>query len=1335
MALIDCLKKAGFSQEEIDALRKDFAVPEGQTEEQAFLDHISVLEQQELDQMSSIRDQLGIEIPEPVQTTEEFKLTPEAEEILNNEKGVPAFISKKLEKVAKDNEVEITDSMTPNDVIEALRDKKKQGQIKQDDAQETQTEDQTTETQESTVQVDKPSDVNEGDVVKYGGINYNVANINDKGGFDLVGVDDRNFRVKDARITDTEFEGKIVTEPAPESPGASEDVSPENIPPPQEEDIDTSRTGPQFGRFTDRILKSDLDESTKKKIREISKDADTVSHKRATVLADAYVDTNGVNETLEELKNLDSIVWSSGEGVGVNVGKRLLKEFKNDSLKQAQIFEAINRGVRESGRTISRLADQSQLTPEDRLFAFARSSHAARTEKLNEKIGDVDIATILDGIDLSISEETIDNAIAKANVDIKPTNQEDITRGRDLVSEAMSELRALGLGSGPILLSDDGIKALTKLFKGLSLQFKGNISKIRDSWNNSLKDSAEDTWNAITKTTDVLKDAAKIRSQNIKDIVSDHIKNPDFSTIEEKLINEGVDIKLAGRLSKTLRDSISAELESRKGAIQDQIARLGGNSIKHTEALIDVARDGLLHQDQVADAVLKSLGLEILSQRDFTELNNLLDDVQKATSKRQKTRIENQIIDKISQLQISPKKQTLDFMLGMFYTGILSHLGTQKVALVGAGFGAFFEMLAASGQVITKSPKSVFKAWGKAFTPEGFGSGLQAYREILDTGNVEAIQFLDDAPMHSMSAFQRYMNANHKNLAKTAFQGFWTLSTYLYRNLLAMDALLTSGLTESLAYIEAANETLAQHSNLKGSPEFYTRLNEMLGETNKDLLKQQVQSEINQGLIPKNESKTRLRELILENRNNDIQERALNRALQSILMNTEVSGLLPSSIVSFFSQAQNIKEDDHPAIASFKLLAKLLFPIVRVPANAVTRAYQFSPLLMIERGVVDPILQKATGRIPKVKSFDIKSRESKVGTLDPRERKAQLARSILGTTLGLVGLAMFGFGDEDEPFIRITGKGMEDFRLNSSVLGEDFKENRVQFRTRKGGKYSEGFKWEDTPFSWFFAPLGAITDLRLQGKDTSMSYLKIAEYAAKGVMDGSYDLSLTFLGDFIKAAEVGVKNPKIGVNYITNKPAGNYNEYLVYRELNRKMTPFLIPGTYKDLGNIYRDLADKPIPRVNRMSDFFLRDLGLLESFYAAEPVRDKFGNPVYSDFDFPGAPAALEDVVDNLWNGDKPTFPEYEILRGKSFVFPDDYNGSGIRGITTEDKALFKQTYKKHFKKLFNRNTKKIQRLDKEELNTLLDDIHDDARKATQKEILPAGKGTLSERYAKLKN
>jgi hypothetical protein len=50
-------------------------------------------------------------------------VTPAARELLRaiDAGGVPAFITANLKQIAQDNEIEVTDAMTPNEIVEALR--------------------------------------------------------------------------------------------------------------------------------------------------------------------------------------------------------------------------------------------------------------------------------------------------------------------------------------------------------------------------------------------------------------------------------------------------------------------------------------------------------------------------------------------------------------------------------------------------------------------------------------------------------------------------------------------------------------------------------------------------------------------------------------------------------------------------------------------------------------------------------------------------------------------------------------------------------------------------------------------------------------------------------------------------------------------------------------------------------------------------------------------------------------------------------------------------------------------------------------------------------------
>lgn len=90
--------------------------------------------------MNKAYDDEGTNMPAPFINTEapadvmegakehifgESKITPDAEALLKtvDDGGVPAMMTKNLKRVAEENEIKVTESMTPNDVISALREK------------------------------------------------------------------------------------------------------------------------------------------------------------------------------------------------------------------------------------------------------------------------------------------------------------------------------------------------------------------------------------------------------------------------------------------------------------------------------------------------------------------------------------------------------------------------------------------------------------------------------------------------------------------------------------------------------------------------------------------------------------------------------------------------------------------------------------------------------------------------------------------------------------------------------------------------------------------------------------------------------------------------------------------------------------------------------------------------------------------------------------------------------------------------------------------------------------------------------------------------------------
>jgi hypothetical protein len=109
----------------------------------------------------------------------------------------------------------------------------------------------------SIIEVKSPKEVKQGDTVVWRGEDFTVEEVNAKGGFNLQNNKDRTWTVKDARITDEEFEGKrgeVVAAPAVQKFGVGFAPFREKNVFTEEEDVDI-RTSPDYQLHQENVQK------------------------------------------------------------------------------------------------------------------------------------------------------------------------------------------------------------------------------------------------------------------------------------------------------------------------------------------------------------------------------------------------------------------------------------------------------------------------------------------------------------------------------------------------------------------------------------------------------------------------------------------------------------------------------------------------------------------------------------------------------------------------------------------------------------------------------------------------------------------------------------------------------------------------------------------------------------------------------------------------------------------------------------------------------------------------------------------------------------------------
>lgn len=109
----------------------------------------------------------------------------------------------------------------------------------------------------SIIEVKSPKEVKQGDTVVWRGEDFTVSEVNAKGGFNLQNKKDRTWTVKDARITDEEFEGKrgeVAAAPAVQKFGVGFAPFREKNVFTEEEDVDI-RTSPDYQLHQENVQK------------------------------------------------------------------------------------------------------------------------------------------------------------------------------------------------------------------------------------------------------------------------------------------------------------------------------------------------------------------------------------------------------------------------------------------------------------------------------------------------------------------------------------------------------------------------------------------------------------------------------------------------------------------------------------------------------------------------------------------------------------------------------------------------------------------------------------------------------------------------------------------------------------------------------------------------------------------------------------------------------------------------------------------------------------------------------------------------------------------------
>lgn len=875
-----------------------------------------------------------------------------------------------------------------------------------------------------------------------------------------------------------------------------------------------------------------------------------------------------LDRVFEMLKDPAQGVMTNPLGIGTIVARKLGYNYELLGFEElaAEVDLFLAEASTTIGRNMSRL--QGEATAEGRLESMAQDFRQKRAEKLAAKYGEGTLDDRINAIlkTLSLDEQQLKDVAKTIRSQISQELEGDdavtdkeretakaqalVTRGSNLIAEGLKEMKdtASGtLGFGPMLQLVPG---LAKVLQGLGLKFAGNIAKIRAEWNETLKGvkvngkpiNPDRAWNMMQQESpDTFDEIAKIREDTadaVVQLIEDHYSKDSTRGLKDKIIGLGISKRVADRVAKAASREVEKKLRAQMPQIQ-QTVKNNKKAKRRIDPLIELASTGLLNKPDALNIIGKAYGLPVLTLKQQAKIQEMLDKRDNAPTNTAQRAAERELLTYIRRLDTPTTQLVVDFIQDAYYLNILSGFTTLARAGIGAAIGMASESLTLGVELLMHgaAPKARVKAAKRYWSREGIGAAWQLYRHVWKTGSID-FPGVADIPVKQGSQIDGILNEPWKDTFKRYTDeavGTWEtigayaragadiasreillrLSSTLYRNLIAMDAFMKAGAVETFAYSEAYIDLLHNPDIVNGSKEFHTEMERLLGLSDRQAKVEQVQREVEEGHTPANQASIRLKELILEDRDPDIAEMANERALQALLMNQNVRGILPASAVALSNYLGGTTGVKRAPLADLIRLGILrtAFPIVRVPANSVNRAYQFSALNLAglglgvvaeqlnkrapERGMLKAIANAADRGLNTTVMVESGGSSSFITErISPRERMRQLARGIVGVGFNLALYGMFvGFSSDDDKEdyvtignwqVRITGSGpFSSYSQNKAALGQDWEPHSIQIR-RKGGKWGNEIPYLDVPFLAMHAyPIGNWSDKKRLGRDST----------------------------------------------------------------------------------------------------------------------------------------------------------------------------------------------------------------------------------------------------------
>lgn len=837
-------------------------------------------------------------------------------------------------------------------------------------------------------------------------------------------------------------------------------------------------------------------------------------------------------------------------------------------------------------------------------------------------------------------------------------------------------------------------KARTKVEEGFLSKIKDDsvreaiISKL-DQFEENYFEAPDDSAKA-----EIRKSLREDFDTTVDKIISEHYTTQEetFRSLADKLIGAGMDLDQAKAIEAEVRKAWDEMLAQKKlqslekfFADKPKVSRPRKSELAK---IADIINKGALDFEEFSDAFSAKYGFNSLTPQQKQDLKNLQGDYMSANSRQSKIVAGKKLTNYLEGLKDhSLIHEVMDGLMEAYYVGILSGMTTLSRAFIGALITSTMDKVVDT----LKNPVATLAAIPHVFfSRQGVPSGITQAMAVLKTGYSD-LEYMDVDPQ-SDKKLDRLVNTTYARMlgdatidpsvkkslkagGKVLLKTFFTLPVMMYRSLIAVDAIIKHGLIEWNSYIDYYNQELAEG----GRTGLFSRINARMGYHLKESLLEQSRQEAQDmkdagQKVPAGFVNARFKELLMENRDEAVNERANQNALKSLLMNRPEGTI--GIAANTLSNTLKINDGDNILQMLLKMGGRTIFPFLRVPTNFLNMGLDYFTPVGLARGI------KGQRSLGKGKTYE----ES------PEERATHFIRAAMGTIAGsFMFLSFFDWDEEEKKWgfsknnVRITGIGSGDFNKDKTV-DEAYEPLHLQFKKDQSKGWTkdntESFRYIDNPVGFMIAPIGVMSDKILMGK--------VEEQDMAFALD-AYILN-SFQFGYQQSYNQGIKE-LVGLVGLANQKDVDKAREKLGRFFDRRVTAFAVPNIYKQIEQQRKALTGTADKRSDTMYENLIKNVPYVESYLTHE-ATDMIGLPMVREFQPAVFPAVLSKQIEEMIGQQKKDHPEWSLIHKfpevqiTAYYPPKAFKGvklsRGQRNDLREvQKAIFLAELRKQLKKL----------------------------------------------------